>query len=69
MLTLRIPPPWYTAIRKLHWRAPVSEGGVGVGGQRVEEEGQKKKKRKTGVGTAKAKINDRSHWWKSCAIF
>lgn len=52
MLTLRIPPPWYTAIRKLHWRALVSEGGAG-GGQRVEEEGQEKKKEKQWGGDSK----------------
>lgn len=80
MLTLRIPPPWYTAIRKLHWRAPArggwEEGGGcrGGGATRVKGEGQEKREKKKteekqGWGQQKAKINDRSHWWKSCAIF
>lgn len=52
MLTLCIPPPQYTAIKKLHWRALVR----GRGGR---QKGEREK------GTAKAKINDQSHWLKA----
>lgn len=53
MLTLRIPPPWYTAIRKLHWRAPAREWGGGAAGpqewrEKDRRRGEKKKKNRGG---------------------
>lgn len=45
MLTLHIPPPWYTAIRKLHCRAPARGGEGAAGDVRVEVEGQERRER------------------------